>query len=130
MKTPLVVMTSIALLTIVPAWADDHNNEPAADSTKAEHWKERKEMHKRHRAERKAMKDARRMEKIDTNDDGKLDLNEYLANAQERFTAMDLDSDGFVTSDEASQWRSDMKSKFKEARKARHGDKRKAPYED
>ena len=43
------------------------------------------------------------LEKVDSNQDGNVDLDEYLAHAQDRFNSLDLDSNGFVTQEEAKE---------------------------
>ena len=58
------------------------------------------------------------MSKADTNEDGKVDLNEYLQNAQQRFEGMDADADGFVTGEEMREAGKAMRQKHKEAMKA------------
>ena len=57
------------------------------------------------------------MEKVDTNQDGQIDLSEYLAQAEERFRKLDLDSDGFVTKEEHRQAAKEMRKKHREKRK-------------
>lgn len=131
MKFNSLLFAASLFAVAVPVAAHNHGaGSSEVESEFRDNRDERKEMRKRHRAERDEMKQARRMKKIDTNEDGKLDLNEYLANAQERFNAMDQDQDGFVTSEEASAWRVEMMSKHKEARKAHRRDKRDLPSED
>ncbi len=41
--------------------------------------------------------------KVDTDKDGKLSLEEYMAHHEKRFKSMDLDSDGLLTQQEAQQ---------------------------
>jgi hypothetical protein len=96
-----------------------HAQEQAAENDdervhRSELRKERKAMKAEHRAKRVT----KRMQMVDTNKDGKLDLNEYLQNAEQRFTDMDLDSDGYVTIEESSEWRKSMRSEHKQAMKA------------
>lgn len=59
-------------------------------------------------------KGGKHFEKIDTNADGKISLDEHLASARERFSKMDQDSDGFVTKDEARALKKKMRDKIKE----------------
>ena len=59
------------------------------------------------------------MAEVDVNEDGKIDLNEYLSHAEQRFNLMDADSDGFVTPEEQTQAHEKMREEFKQRRKAR-----------
>ncbi len=43
--------------------------------------------------------------RIDTNHDGVIDRDEFLADARAQFARMDLDHDGFITADEVSTYR-------------------------
>lgn len=64
----------------------------------------------------------RAIKRIDTNDDGKVDLNEYLSHTEQRFKQADINSDGYVTSEEMRETIKAMRKKhrkaMKEARKA------------
>ncbi|GHA11405.1 hypothetical protein GCM10008090_21460 [Arenicella chitinivorans] len=73
------------------------------------------------------------MKKVDTNEDGQIDLSEYLANAEQRFKNMDLNGDGYVTREEQKEagkimrekhreMREKMRAERKAARKAAEGD--------
>ena len=64
-------------------------------------------------------KGAKHFEKIDTNADGKISLDEHLASAKERFTKMDQDKDGFVTKEEAQELKKNMREKMKEMKDKR-----------
>jgi len=44
-------------------------------------------------------------DRVDTNQDGVIDRNEYLADAGRQFAAMDIDKNGVITSDELSRYR-------------------------
>lgn len=57
------------------------------------------------------------LKRVDTNEDGKVDLSEYLANAEERFASMDLDGDGYVTTEEHREAGKIMREKHREMRK-------------
>ena len=59
------------------------------------------------------------LEKVDTNQDGQVDLTEFLANAEERFNKMDLNSDGLLTLEEGKESHKLMREKHKAERKAR-----------
>ncbi len=50
-------------------------------------------------------------EKMDSNADGKISMDEHLTAAKERFAKMDQDSDGFVTKDEARALKKKMRDK-------------------
>ena len=49
--------------------------------------------------------------------DGQIDLNEYLASAEARFSRMDLNEDGYLTQDEHREYAKQMRAKHKEMRK-------------
>ncbi|MDB4511967.1 hypothetical protein N9060_00750 [Arenicella sp.] len=55
---------------------------------------------------------------IDTDEDGKISVEEYMAHAQQRFSDLDLDGDNFVTSEEAKEAAEIMRERQKEARSA------------
>lgn len=57
------------------------------------------------------------LERVDSNEDGKIELSEYLANAEERFKNMDIDGDGFVTSEEHKESIKLMREKHRAAKK-------------
>jgi len=56
-------------------------------------------------------------EKNDTNKDGVISKDEFIANATERFSKMDTDDDGNITKEEAKKHKGEMKEKHKEMRK-------------
>lgn len=93
----------------------------AGDDPSAEAHKERGEMKRQHRSEMRELRSEHRAQsmllKVDANKDGQIDLNEYLAHAQERFNKIDLDENGFVTPDEAKASMKKMKKEHKEKRK-------------
>lgn len=64
------------------------------------------------RAEHFRQKMQERIEAMDTDGDGAISLDEYLANAQVVFARLDLNGDGFVTVEEREQ----IRAKFKERR--------------
>ena len=57
------------------------------------------------------------LKKIDVNGDGQVDLEEYMNNARERFTEMDLNGDNLVTTEEAREAGDAMREKHREAMK-------------
>lgn len=130
MKFLITIIASSMLILASPIQAEEESQNDSRDSASEAHHQERKEMDRRHHEERKKLKEARKMAKIDTNDDGKLDLGEYLANAEERFNSMDLDGDGYISSDEAGEWRKEMRAKNDKMRKGHRKGKRKAPDQD
>ena len=71
------------------------------------------------RAEKQAKRAQKLVEKIDTSGDEKIDLSEYLANAEQRFASIDANNDGYVTSDEMKTWSKQKRSEIKAARKAK-----------
>jgi len=68
------------------------------------------------------------LKRVDTNQDGKVDLNEFLANAEARFQKMDLDSDGYVTAEERREVGKKMREKHREMRE-KHREQRKLERE-
>ena len=82
---------------------------------------DRKEMKKGHHKGKKGKYGGNRakmmLEKVDSNQDGNVDLDEYLAHAQDRFNSLDLDSNGFVTQEEAKEAMKKMRQEHKERRK-------------
>ncbi len=56
-------------------------------------------------------------DKVDTNEDGKISKEEYLADAANKFDSMDSNADGFISKEEMKEFREKMRSKFKEHRK-------------
>ena len=74
---------------------------------------------KEFRKQRFEKRQAKKLAEVDVNEDGKIDLNEYLGHAEQRFNLMDADSDGFVTPEEQTQAHEKMREEFKQRRKAR-----------
>ena len=64
------------------------------------------------------------LERVDTNKDGQVDLAEFLANAEQRFTKMDLNSDGYVTLEEGREAQEQRRAKHKEMRQKRREERR------
>lgn len=73
-----------------------------------------KSMHHKHMEER--------LQKIDTNQDGKIDLAEFLAHSEERFKEIDADADGFITREEGREAHKKMRQKHKAWRHKRMHD--------
>ncbi|MFQ3243824.1 MAG: Ca2+-binding EF-hand superfamily protein [Arenicella sp.] len=55
-------------------------------------------------------------DRTDTNQDGRLELSEFLAHAEARFQRMDIDSDGYVTPEESREAGKKMRQKHREMR--------------
>ncbi len=73
-------------------------------------------------AKAKEERGSNRLEKMDTDKDGKVSKDEWTAYYSERFTELDADGNGFITEDEIkASWDSSGRSKSKE-RKRRGGD--------
>jgi len=84
-----------------------------ADGSGGEHADRfKKKQHSRH-----VKKHQRMLKKIDVNKDGQVDLNEYLAHAEQRFQSMDINGNGSVTPEELREWGKDMRIKHREAMK-------------
>ena len=56
------------------------------------------------------------LQEVDSNKDGQIDLNEYLAHAENRFQKMDLDQNGFISKDEQREFAKSMREQIKERR--------------
>lgn len=69
---------------------------------------------------------AKMLKKVDTNQDGNVDLTEYLAHAEQRFQKMDLNSDGLLTLEEGRESHKAMRKKHKAERKAVRQERKKA----
>ena len=96
----------------------------AQEQESNENGADRKEMKKGYHKGKKgkkgkygAMRAKMMLEKVDSNQDGNVDLDEYLAHATERFNTLDLDSNGFVTQEEAKEAMKKMRQEHKERRK-------------
>lgn len=107
-------------LTANLAFANHHEEHEASEGD-IEKIEQHKEMHKDKRQkvrDRKGQHRAMRMhDRLDENDDGKVDLSEFLSHAESRFNEMDTDSDQYVTDEEAKEHHKSMRKK--------HGDMRK-----
>lgn len=104
--------------TAVNAQADVEQTSDNAKADKANmHFEDRKErMHKR-KGERMEKRADKHMAQIDTNQDGNVDLSEYLSNAEQRFNEMDVDGDNIVTGEEAREHHKSMRKKHADERK-------------
>ena len=99
----------------------NHHEEQQTGEVDLEKIEQHKAMHKEKRAkmhDRKGQHSAMRMhDRLDTNEDDKVDLNEFLSHAEGRFHEMDTDSDQFVTDEEAKQHHKNMRKKHKGMKK-------------
>lgn len=66
---------------------------------------DRKSMHHKHMEER--------LQQVDSNQDGKIDLEEFLAHSEERFKEIDADGDGFISREEGRDAHKKMREKHK-----------------
>ena len=74
---------------------------------------------KEHRHDlRHARREARMLDRVDTNEDGIIDEAEFMADAQRRFEFLDANSDGQVTEQERKQAGEEMRKRHREAMKA------------
>ena len=119
---PVGLAATAALLMTVSALAHQHGY----DDSNASH--ESVEHHKFHGKHHKKMHKMM-MKKVDTNEDGKVDLAEYLAHTEERFKRMDLDSDGYVTHEEMREAHKIMREKHREMVKEKYKKKQAADAE-
>lgn len=55
-------------------------------------------------------------DRTDTNQDGQIELSEFLAHAEARFQRMDIDSNGYVTAEESREAGKKMREKHREMR--------------
>ena len=91
-------------------------SEPTEDSTESAQVDGER---KHHRRGGRNKKDKDMLERVDTNQDGQVDLNEFLAHAESRFQKMDLDANGFVTGEERREAGDKMREKHREMREER-----------
>ena len=108
------IVSSVFLFQIGSVFA--HGEEKSGEQ--ANHASEHKLGKRHHRGHHRNKISKVMMKKADSNDDGKVDLNEYLQNAQQRFESMDANSDGYVTGEEMREASKTMRKKHKEAMKA------------
>ena len=111
------------------ALANQHE-EHEAGSMDLEKIEQHKAMHKDKRGkirDSKSHHSAMRMhDRLDTNEDGKVDLDEFLSHAQSRFNEMDTNADQFVTDEEAKLHHKNMRKKHGDMRKhhqQQHGER-------
>jgi Ca2+-binding EF-hand superfamily protein len=68
-------------------------------------------------------------DRTDANQDGQLELSEFLAHAEQRFKSMDLNQDGYVTKAEGRDAHQQMREKRKDERQQRR-EKRQSEQSD
>ena len=123
---PVGLAAITALLMAVSALAHQHGHDDSnASDESVEHHKHHHKFHGKHLKKMHKMM----MKKVDTNDDGKVDLTEYLAHTEERFKRMDLDSDGYVTHEEMREAHKIMREKHLEMVKEKYKKKQAADAE-
>lgn len=106
-----VLLSAIGASLALPTLAGHHEgDEQAEHSEKSRHGHKMKRRHKN--------MDEFMLSKVDTNQDGNIDQDEYMAHAKERFEMMDGNSDGVVTPEERKEAGDAMRKKHHEAMKA------------
>ncbi len=110
----LTLATALLVLTSNGAALAEGHEEGAA--VKSEHQMKREKM-KEYRKARHEKRAAAMLDRVDVNNDGQVDLDEYLAHAEQRFTSMDADANGYLTADEARESMQKMRKEHKERRK-------------
>ena len=104
-KLLLVAALSGILFSFQTMAAGEHRKGRASEHSKID------------KAERKEKKIEKKLEKIDTSGDGKIDLSEYLASSEKRFNSTDLNSDGYITAEEMKEWSKNARAEIRQARK-------------
>ena len=106
-------------------FAGHHENESSDEKSE-----EKKEFHKKMRNHYKSKRHDRMskmmLEKIDTNEDGKVDLKEYMDHAEQRFKSSDINDDGFLTPEEGKAAAQQMREKHREEMKKNREERRKS----
>jgi len=97
MKKVMILSAAFLAFTAMPVLADGHGG--------------------------KGHKGAKMFEKHDTNSDGTISKDEFLAHATERFENMDADGDGRVSKEEAKAAGDAKRAKMKDKMKARKAKK-------
>jgi Ca2+-binding EF-hand superfamily protein len=130
MKTkPLIagVISSVLALSLsVGTAAAQDSDQDAHDAKHDQH--QGKMMHKMRKHHKQHVKE--RILKMDTNGDGKIDLGEYMSNAENRFNEMDADGDQYVTPDEAREMHRNMRKRHQDQRSKMHDEMEEAPEKD
>ena len=119
MRRQITLVATIAMLgSAVPhALAHEHEEKPAT-STPKEHSEGHHVMrmhHERMRALHESRMEGYLANKIDTDQDGVVTYDEFMANAKTRFEATDLNDDGIITVEERRESAEIMRKKHREA---------------
>jgi len=104
-KLLLITALSGLLLSFQTMAAGEHRKGRASEHSKAD------------KAERNGKKIEKKLEKIDTSGDGKVDLTEYLASSEKRFHSTDINSDGYITAEEMKEWSRNARAEIRQASK-------------
>ena len=102
----LIASTFLLSLTVFSVQAGDHGDDKSGKIKKKHH------SHM-----------AARIKKADTNEDGKISRDEFLAHAEQRFAKMDTNGDGFVTAEEGKAAHKKMRQEHKQRVKERRQQK-------
>ncbi|MCH2191195.1 MAG: hypothetical protein MK188_09750 [Gammaproteobacteria bacterium] len=126
-KASLTITLSVATLIIAAGSFADEKDPDSSVQADRQALREMKLEHRREINEmRRARHAGRMLKKVDVNQDGKVDMDEYLAHARERFNKLDLDGSGFVTQEEAREamqkMREEQKTRMKEMRERHNKD--------
>jgi hypothetical protein len=109
-KSVLLALSLFLCTTLANAEHHESDSSTASEQQKAKHHDGKFGKRKHRRGRHMDMQ----MERLDTNEDGKIDLNEYLTHAESRFNAMDANGDSAVTKQEANQHHKLMRRKHHE----------------
>ncbi len=122
-KRALISVLTSAILSISSvSSADDSGPDLKIERDGKEFRDKMRELNREHRRERREMLNAHRqqamLERVDSNKDGQIDLNEYLSHAEQRFAKLDVDGNGVVTQEEAQESMQKMREEHLAKRKA------------
>lgn len=116
LKAILLTASTIFALGLFNTQSFAQSESEEADSTGFERAQEfRKERFEKRQQKRQQ----KRLERVDTNDDGQIDLTEYLTHAEQRFNKIDANADGYITSEEQTEAHKNMRAEFKQRREER-----------
>ena len=114
MKLKPIILTASSVIALAV-----FNTQSFAQSESTEAETPRFERAKEFRKQRSAERRAKKMERVDTNGDGQVDLTEYLTHAEERFNSIDENADGYITTEEQTAAHQLMREEFKQRKQAR-----------